>query len=1436
MGNSLQQWRAAIGTFSNRTSSNRCTLKFTRCWSRNGTSGKSINPPLNKSQSLGASQTGKHKHHDELDNSDHEPPTEKSVWNRGWIKRLTMREVGLKIAPTLLVISLIALMIGGVELNPGPRPDKPIDEQIAKGQSQTPEPTDVQQSNPSHTIDKPIDEQIAKGQSQTPEPTDVQQSNPSHTIGEIPETEDSKLKVEEDNPFENAVKSNKFPSVECTQRMYKIGQELCRKDWKTADMDETELEKQIDLFLELAVEYKRLFKETTHIEGWYFARSAGLLNAALNCIERLKKLKEDPLTEIEKDCNEILQELETTFLKRVKKQTDIPTAKATLKYQEELKQLRQYSDYTINSIVKDDMIVNLETVEMTVEDEERTIKNSRAFYNELTNKLVSFYKLLIDDCLNVLGTPNCRFCFVGLGSLARQEATAYSDLESAIIFDDTDKSLEINQLKTEFRLIVHYLHFKILNLGETVIPSLSIPVLNDFNKELAGELSENKFFDSISPQGLCFDGNMPWASKTPIGRSTTQNKPARELIMTPDEMSEYQKEDVCLKEGYHLSDVLMTTILIYGDRDVHDRYKSKLGDILKSPSGQFPDESVGVARATETLKDDLKKYAENPLTPETFSKQVHVKKDIYRFATISVNSLKLKYDCVAQSPLDVLDELCDRKILKERAKMDLQVMVCSCINLRHLTYNKYTRQKEFVSFISRPPEQESSTDSKESLSVRDYSAIYRFFMTFIPWAEFLKSAINSKTGDWKFLPRYIESSERTKGMLHKEMNFFENALLAFKKEEAQIMNSDHEVDQEPLAEIQASIGSLYKTNSMYQDALTYYTKALDLEMCIHNDQYHLHVATVLDNIGEIYWSIGNYENAIKYHQVALKIFKTLCESDLFDCNVAKSLLNLGLAHIRLGHDTVALSIFEESKLIYENVFGAKANRDYAELLEDIGIVFSAQNDLKLASSYYFASYSMRRKIWIHVPHADIATSLSNIADVYSQQGDLSNAMSYHNDALAMRRQVYGDKPHADIAASMSNIGSVYYQQGDLTNAMSYAIDDLAMYGQVYGDKPHADIATSLSNIGSVYYRQGDLSNAMSYHNDALAMRRQVYGDKPHADIATSMNNIGSVYSHQGDLTNAMSYYNDALVMRRRVYGDKPHAHIATSMNEIGVVYSHQGDLSNAMSYHNDALAMRRQVYGDKPHADIATSMNNIGVVYSQQGDLTNALSYYNDALAMWRQVYGDKPHANIATSMDNIGNVYYEQGDLTNAMSYATDTLAMRRQVFGDKPHAHIATSLNNIGHVYYQQGDLTNAMSYHTDALTMRRQVYEDKPHADIAKSMNEIAVVYSKQGDLTNAMSYHNDALTMRRQVYGDKPHADIATSLYEIGVVYSKKGDFNNALQYFTECLKMERLLYNNKPHNDITLTLDEIANVYFKQGDIVNCRKYFKESREMKEKLK
>ncbi|XP_066285755.1 uncharacterized protein [Branchiostoma lanceolatum] len=201
------------------------------------------------------------------------------------------------------------------------------------------------------------------------------------------------------------------------------------------------------------------------------------------------------------------------------------------------------------------------------------IKRAEAIKNlfkSITVGRQEFIQLLTDECIAKLGPPPCKYAFIGLGSQATELVTPYSDLEFAILIEE---GKDDDDTQRYFQNLTHYLHLKIINLGETILPAMAIPSLNDF---LSEDPEKDWFFDSVTPRGFSFDGFMPWASKTPFGRDKTKSKPSVSLIQTPAKLAEYQQLHIAVAEGYHLSDILRRVSYLTGDESLVDEYMDKI--------------------------------------------------------------------------------------------------------------------------------------------------------------------------------------------------------------------------------------------------------------------------------------------------------------------------------------------------------------------------------------------------------------------------------------------------------------------------------------------------------------------------------------------------------------------------------------------------------------------------------------------------------------------------------------------------------------------------------------------------------------------------------------------------------------------------------------------------------------------------------------------
>ena len=195
----------------------------------------------------------------------------------------------------------------------------------------------------------------------------------------------------------------------------------------------------------------------------------------------------------------------------------------------------------------------------------------------------------------VMGEPPCSFSLAGMGSLAREEITPYSDFENMILMKIDCGDYE--PMLHYFRWYSVLFQIVLINLQETIIPNVFISSFNDKNSKHG-----NWYRDNITTRGICFDGMMPHACKFPLGRQqVTKKKPwATELIKPVNEMLKYLNSEESLKNGYHLSTILTKTCHVYGNAEVFNDFEKGVQRLIEQEKQEAIQDSVA-KQITEDL-------------------------------------------------------------------------------------------------------------------------------------------------------------------------------------------------------------------------------------------------------------------------------------------------------------------------------------------------------------------------------------------------------------------------------------------------------------------------------------------------------------------------------------------------------------------------------------------------------------------------------------------------------------------------------------------------------------------------------------------------------------------------------------------------------------------------------------------------------------------
>ncbi|KAF6035453.1 hypothetical protein EB796_006236 [Bugula neritina] len=364
------------------------------------------------------------------------------------------------------------------------------------------------------------------------------------------------------------------------------------------------------------------------------------------------------------------------------------------KHLEEAETTGNWVDYVKNTIINFDSLnsdVELLDIDNVFSDANLEISNQLsndvfASSEECSKEFVEFSSSIIRSSRELLKGYQvkrpCNFAVVALGSVARGEATPYSDLEYAFLIENENEKDYFTQLAVDT-------YFRITNLNESPLKTFNIKVENSPDC-----LSE------ICPVGYRIDGLTPNAGNIPTG-----NGLGRSLTFTVEQAVKLYKEEVMSpsEELASLSDLLMTSQLIYCSDDgaqLHDRFMEEIATYEGITAQNDPEIKL---KRLKRLYLDLQKYDFLPEFEFTTSvgEDVKVKEDIFRYITLLATNLNIALCFQLNFPWKVYEALYQSRIISKESLRCLHIILGLSIYMRTMTYIMMGTQKAEV-LLSTP--------------------------------------------------------------------------------------------------------------------------------------------------------------------------------------------------------------------------------------------------------------------------------------------------------------------------------------------------------------------------------------------------------------------------------------------------------------------------------------------------------------------------------------------------------------------------------------------------------------------------------------------------------------------------------------------------------------------------------------------------------------
>ena len=755
---------------------------------------------------------------------------------------------------------------------------------------------------------------------------------------------------------------------------------------------------------------------------------------------------------------------------------------------------------------------------------------------QASNAFVNFSKEIILSSIEVLSKKElvapCQFTVIALGSVAKGEATPYSDLEYAFIVESED---------TYFTHLAVDSYFRIGNLCETPLSAFDIAELKD---------SDMLPLEKISTVGFRIDGIKRKAGNIPTGAVGGQR-----LMLTVDGFMElYKTSTLTPFDGVagDKADLISCSKEIYSSQGNNSSLYNRLQQEIESYESSLPSRIVVYRKRLMSFAQDIKEYnylPEYTKSLSAWSEHVKVKTHIFRYPTLLVNNLRICLSMLSLTSWETIQRLRSAEMVSEENHRYLQIVLALSIYIRAKAYIDQRSQTETVSLYT-------SAEKEKKLYYVPQNLFIILGCILVPVKHCIHSCfrqcfdeLSQGTSMQDVVKKLLNEIvvDREDFMLKVELfSFVENfvgALQTLNRKVENIESFDCERFRKLIRE---------KYNTTKDDDLEYRYLQIVARVLRRNEK----LASTVDFCSWLVQYVTRYEDIAKW-----KVYTADCMFEMGNTKSAKRRLNeavkLFKQSLRLAADGDVLQYLQ---------FGNRHHMQNLDICRELAAAYDLLGSVQREEKCYEEAldsldYSLSICCGLLRTHLKLAG--------HERQLPISNieCLSRCIQTIEVSQCSHDVRFCLENSSCICNaIWSVRYNQNDLKTSLTYANLSLDINQLLYGASTnHIAIATNYNNIGSLYCSMNDYQKAIDFHNKSLNMMKALYGaDTNHPDTASSHHNIGAAYSSKADYKTALDHYQRSLEMRCSLPMTK------TNIANISRCYTAMGCLYMMIDRHSDA--------------------------------------------------------------------------------------------------------------------------------------------------------------------------------------------------------------------------------------------------------------------------
>lgn len=691
---------------------------------------------------------------------------------------------------------------------------------------------------------------------------------------------------------------------------------------------------------------------------------------------------------------------------------------------------------------------------------------------DTTTNFKQLLRMLIGEGEQLLGPPPESWACIGLGSMARNEMSPYSDIEFAFLIEkNTPKALHY------FRTLALFLQIRVINLGETPFPI--------FNYQ----------YPSPTIDGFCLDSG----GNTPLGKSGDN-----ELIGTPDNFIEYLKPKQW-KEDIILTNVLSSVCFIHGNNNLVAAYNEKKAAFLNQKHHSFACKNRQKLAMT-LLQGSLKEFKPDMSIEKERIKAFGIKQELYRPFQSTIGALALYYGLKSQNIFKIIEEFIELGFFNQKGATHLKEALSYVFSLRYEAHLFYGTEQEYLVHLE--------TEKDPALlyiNERYISLLTRIYQTLLPFQKIAEQFLTNQDTEIWSKDFFLSANPSTRGFACNKAFHYREAQQAFQEavnlepnkpslllelanQESILGNFQHSIvllkqaieiqtNPEELATIHNNLGATFLANHQHDEAIASFQMALALDeknFGEHSRQVGLRKA----NLSTAYQQTISWEQAKETALSALLLFEEYQDEK----GIASVTHCLAGTHYELEEYSSALKFVNTSIEYHKRLYGNPCPQ-LGQCYTTKGLILSCMGNRPTGIHVSEKALGIVEK-FLGKKHHEYCQILNNLGTLYDESGNMQKASQCFEEALSLLKGLK-EVPPSMFVAILAHNARAKARMEDIKGALKDCSTCIKLSNQ-HNLVNSASMVLILTVQGQIFVKAGMIQEARQSFNEALSLALQIY--------------------------------------------------------------------------------------------------------------------------------------------------------------------------------------------------------------------------------------------------------------------------------------------------------------------------------------------------------